>query len=219
MTGIPDEQRGERLVALYTRSGYDAADLWQRLSETDLPKLWLPKRENIYQVDALPTLGTGKLDLRRRESQGPAVGRRLRGGVLIAARFIRSTYHGTVPASRCVAHAFRALVVRPSGKMNEIQQRLDVLAGDQTHVTLSQRLYALEQAVKELRATRPAELPVAPPPSTFVEPEPAPEPVIPEPVVCGAELHRRCPRRFSCLRFPQSTPTGDPRYRSGSANP
>jgi hypothetical protein len=26
--------------------------------------LWLPKRENIYQVDSLPTLGTGKLDLR-----------------------------------------------------------------------------------------------------------------------------------------------------------
>ncbi len=29
----------------------------------NLPKLWIPKRENIYQVDALPSLGTGKLDL------------------------------------------------------------------------------------------------------------------------------------------------------------
>jgi hypothetical protein len=26
--------------------------------------LWFPKRENIYAVDCLPTLGTGKLDLR-----------------------------------------------------------------------------------------------------------------------------------------------------------
>jgi acyl-[acyl-carrier-protein]-phospholipid O-acyltransferase/long-chain-fatty-acid--[acyl-carrier-protein] ligase len=63
VTGIPDEQRGERLVALYTRLDIAPAELWQRLSDTDLPKLWVPKRENFYQVDALPTLGTGKLDL------------------------------------------------------------------------------------------------------------------------------------------------------------
>ena len=59
-----DDQRGERLVALYTRTDLEPADLWQRLSETDLPRLWLPKRENIYQVNSLPTLGSGKLDLR-----------------------------------------------------------------------------------------------------------------------------------------------------------
>jgi amidohydrolase family protein len=35
-----------------------------RMNESDLPRLWLPKRENLYQVDALPQLGTGKLDLR-----------------------------------------------------------------------------------------------------------------------------------------------------------
>ncbi len=63
VTGIPDDQRGERLVALYTRPDLTPHELWQRLSETSLPKLWLPKRENVYQVDALPTLGTGKLDL------------------------------------------------------------------------------------------------------------------------------------------------------------
>jgi acyl-[acyl-carrier-protein]-phospholipid O-acyltransferase/long-chain-fatty-acid--[acyl-carrier-protein] ligase len=64
VTGIPDDQRGERLVALYTTPDLEPGDLWQRLSESDLPKLWLPKRENIYQVDSLPTLGSGKLDLR-----------------------------------------------------------------------------------------------------------------------------------------------------------
>jgi acyl-[acyl-carrier-protein]-phospholipid O-acyltransferase/long-chain-fatty-acid--[acyl-carrier-protein] ligase len=40
------------------------AELWHALAQTDLPRLWLPKQENIYPVDALPTLGTGKLDLR-----------------------------------------------------------------------------------------------------------------------------------------------------------
>src|SRR5580693_4560564 len=63
VTGIPDDQRGERLVAIYTRPDMTPLELWQRLSDTDLPKLWLPKRENFYLVDALPTLGTGKLDL------------------------------------------------------------------------------------------------------------------------------------------------------------
>src|SRR6202007_1907455 len=47
VAGVPDEQRGERLVALYARPDLEPGDLWQRLSETDLPRLWLPKRENI----------------------------------------------------------------------------------------------------------------------------------------------------------------------------
>ena len=42
-----------------------AGDLWDRLSKTDLPKLWIPKRESFHYVEALPVLGTGKLDLRR----------------------------------------------------------------------------------------------------------------------------------------------------------
>jgi acyl-[acyl-carrier-protein]-phospholipid O-acyltransferase / long-chain-fatty-acid--[acyl-carrier-protein] ligase len=62
--GIPDERRGERLVLLFTRTDIEPVELWRRLSETDLPKLWVPKRENIYRVDGLPTLGTGKADLR-----------------------------------------------------------------------------------------------------------------------------------------------------------
>jgi acyl-[acyl-carrier-protein]-phospholipid O-acyltransferase / long-chain-fatty-acid--[acyl-carrier-protein] ligase len=64
VVGIPDDQRGERLVLLYTQPETSPVELWQRLSETDLPRLWIPKRENMYLVDAVPTLGTGKVDLR-----------------------------------------------------------------------------------------------------------------------------------------------------------
>ena len=63
MVGIPDEKKGERLVVLST-APMAPEELWKRLAETELPRLWIPKRENIYRVDALPTLGTGKLDLR-----------------------------------------------------------------------------------------------------------------------------------------------------------
>jgi acyl-[acyl-carrier-protein]-phospholipid O-acyltransferase/long-chain-fatty-acid--[acyl-carrier-protein] ligase len=64
VTAVADDQRGERLVALYIVPGLSPADLWQKLASTDLPRLWLPKRENIYPVENLPVLGTGKLDLR-----------------------------------------------------------------------------------------------------------------------------------------------------------
>ena len=62
--GIPDEKKGERLVLLYTQQDIAPEEVWKRLAGTDLPKLWLPKRENVYLVETLPTLGTGKLDLR-----------------------------------------------------------------------------------------------------------------------------------------------------------
>ena len=31
---------------------------------TDLPRLWLPKREDLRVIEAIPTLGSGKVDLR-----------------------------------------------------------------------------------------------------------------------------------------------------------
>ena len=64
VTGLPDERKGERLAVLYTDPNITPEELWRRLSETDLPKLWLPKLENIHRVEELPVLGTGKLDLR-----------------------------------------------------------------------------------------------------------------------------------------------------------
>jgi len=64
VTAVADGPRGERLVALYAAPGVGAAELWDRLARTDLPRLWLPKRENLYAVESLPLLGTGKLDLR-----------------------------------------------------------------------------------------------------------------------------------------------------------
>ena len=64
VTGIPDDVRGERLAVLYVHPALTPEDLYRQLSETDMPRLWIPKRENFYPVDALPQLGSGKLDLR-----------------------------------------------------------------------------------------------------------------------------------------------------------
>lgn len=62
----PDPERGERLVLLYARPDVSPDELWRRLQQSALPKLWIPKRENIYRVAELPPpLASGKLDLRR----------------------------------------------------------------------------------------------------------------------------------------------------------
>lgn len=92
-----------------------------------------------------------------------------------------------------------------SGKLNSMQQKIELLTADATQPMLIARVYALEQAVKELRAVRPADVPVAPPPakpvvpaSVVVEPEPPrvwepvklePEPVAAQPA--GPTLSQR----------------------------
>ena len=75
VTSVPDESRGERLVAFFTDPGMTAQLLWERLCQTDMPRLWLPKREDMHLVDAIPTLGTGKTDLRRVKQMAAEIAR------------------------------------------------------------------------------------------------------------------------------------------------
>jgi len=65
VTSIPDEDRGERLVLLYTTSAVAPDALWSALGNSELPKLWIPKRSDIHVIEAIPVLGTGKTDLRQ----------------------------------------------------------------------------------------------------------------------------------------------------------
>jgi acyl-[acyl-carrier-protein]-phospholipid O-acyltransferase/long-chain-fatty-acid--[acyl-carrier-protein] ligase len=64
VTALPDEQRGEKLIAFYARNGMSVDELWEQLNRSDLPKLWIPKRENIHCIDSIPLLGSGKVDLK-----------------------------------------------------------------------------------------------------------------------------------------------------------
>ena len=65
VTAVADAARGERLVAFYTRRDVEPEALWEKLCQTELPRLWLPRRDSLIPIDAIPTLGTGKVDLRR----------------------------------------------------------------------------------------------------------------------------------------------------------
>ncbi len=65
VTGIPEEKKGEKLVMLYVKDKVDPDRLHEILSRSDLPNLYIPKRENLLPVEEIPRLGSGKIDIMR----------------------------------------------------------------------------------------------------------------------------------------------------------
>jgi acyl-[acyl-carrier-protein]-phospholipid O-acyltransferase / long-chain-fatty-acid--[acyl-carrier-protein] ligase len=65
VTGVPDEKRGERLVVLHTLGDNELKPVLEKLAASDLPNLWKPRPDQFLRIDALPRLGTGKLDLQK----------------------------------------------------------------------------------------------------------------------------------------------------------
>ena len=63
VTSVPDEKKGEQIVILYEKEKVDVDALFYVLAESGLPKLYIPKRENIIAVEEIPHLGSGKLDM------------------------------------------------------------------------------------------------------------------------------------------------------------
>jgi acyl-[acyl-carrier-protein]-phospholipid O-acyltransferase/long-chain-fatty-acid--[acyl-carrier-protein] ligase len=64
VTAVPDEKKGERIVVIHTLSAEKLAPVLVKLPQCDLPALWKPRGNQFFHVEALPFLGTGKLDLR-----------------------------------------------------------------------------------------------------------------------------------------------------------
>ncbi len=65
VSGVPDGKKGERLVVLHTLNDEKLKACLEKLGQTDLPNLWKPGKNQFFHVEALPYLGTGKLDLRK----------------------------------------------------------------------------------------------------------------------------------------------------------
>lgn len=63
VTGLPDESKGEKLVVLYTAMTMTVQGLIEKLRERQIPNLWIPKAENFFQIEKMPLLGSGKIDL------------------------------------------------------------------------------------------------------------------------------------------------------------
>ena len=65
VTAVPDEKKGERLVVLHLPTNQSIESLCKGLQEAGLPNLFIPSQDSFLEVEEVPMLGTGKLDLKR----------------------------------------------------------------------------------------------------------------------------------------------------------
>ena len=63
VSSIPDPAKGEALVVFYTTLAMPPEKIVEEMRASNITNLWIPKASNFYHVDALPMLGSGKLDL------------------------------------------------------------------------------------------------------------------------------------------------------------
>jgi acyl-[acyl-carrier-protein]-phospholipid O-acyltransferase / long-chain-fatty-acid--[acyl-carrier-protein] ligase len=64
VTAVPDEKRGERLVVLHLPTNKTVDEMRSSLTAAGLPNLFIPGPDSYFEVEAIPLLGTGKLDLK-----------------------------------------------------------------------------------------------------------------------------------------------------------
>ncbi len=64
VTAVADGREGDRLAVLHTTCDDRVNEALEKMRKLGLPNLYLPRRDSFVKVDALPFLGTGKLDLR-----------------------------------------------------------------------------------------------------------------------------------------------------------
>ena len=64
VSAVPDARKGERIVVLHRRLPIPVEEVRRRLGEAGLPNLWLPAADAFHEVESVPVLGSGKLDLR-----------------------------------------------------------------------------------------------------------------------------------------------------------
>ncbi len=66
VSSVPDRDKGERIIVIYTPDFTVIPDeAIARMREIPLPNLWIPKVKDFYQVEEIPLLGAGKLDLKK----------------------------------------------------------------------------------------------------------------------------------------------------------
>ena len=82
VTAVGDERKGEKLAVLHTSTISRSNEALEHLGTQGLPNLFIPRRDHFIKVDAIPVLGTGKLDLRaiRRVAEEALGSKELVGG-------------------------------------------------------------------------------------------------------------------------------------------
>jgi acyl-[acyl-carrier-protein]-phospholipid O-acyltransferase/long-chain-fatty-acid--[acyl-carrier-protein] ligase len=63
VTAVPDARKGERIVVVHTPLSMSGAQIGQALRKAGLPTLFIPTPDSYIEVDMLPVLPSGKVDL------------------------------------------------------------------------------------------------------------------------------------------------------------
>ena len=72
----PDSRKGEQLVVFYAADcGLDPVDAGNRLRESGLPNLWVPRPDCFFPLEKIPFLGNGKKDLKKLRELAAEAGR------------------------------------------------------------------------------------------------------------------------------------------------
>ncbi len=72
ITAVPDARRGERIVVVHEPMTITPTDVISGLHEAGFPNLYIPSPESFLEVDSIPMLGSGKVDLRALKSLATA---------------------------------------------------------------------------------------------------------------------------------------------------
>ena len=63
VTAVPDDATGERLVVIHTRLDESPDELAKGLADAGLPRLFIPAPVDFHEIDVMPLIGIGKVDL------------------------------------------------------------------------------------------------------------------------------------------------------------
>ncbi|TWU20411.1 Bifunctional protein Aas [Novipirellula galeiformis] len=64
VTAVPDVKKGERLIVLHLATSKTYDEVRTELVAAGLPNLFIPSQDSFLQVEEIPLLGTGKLDIK-----------------------------------------------------------------------------------------------------------------------------------------------------------
>ena len=64
VTAVPDAKKGERLIVLHLPMDKSPQEVCEHLKAVGLPNLWIPSADSFLEIEEMPMLGSGKLDLK-----------------------------------------------------------------------------------------------------------------------------------------------------------
>ena len=65
VVGKPDESKGEKLVVFHLPLNKEPSAIISGMKEKGIPSLWIPKSKDFVEIEEIPLLGSGKLDLQK----------------------------------------------------------------------------------------------------------------------------------------------------------